>query len=380
MGKQLVAFVHAIFRQRELLEYAEERDGQALSIIQKHSPEREPGQRRGWTRQDKRLHESSDGGGTGHPRAERLLKRFLPEYKEGPHAPLLRAAIDEARREGTVAVLVPALEGLADAHEHFLYHVRETIQEVKPAEMQFPWYNVEEPYREAGERILRFLPPECVRSSDCYWDSRYSTFESPVVCGDSTRGQRVSGEKVEESETFFIRQVQVFVGQLESETEFYRRGVDTLAEARARVEFLKHEIEHCGGHRLFYVKGQPIHRESDLDILYRLTWFATPSDFSSEVNDGRGPVDFKVSRGSKDKSLVEFKLAKNSKLERNLRNQVAIYEKASRTAKSLKVIFYFTAEEKVKVQRILERLGMEQDDSIILVDARDDNKPSASNA
>jgi CRISPR/Cas system-associated exonuclease Cas4 (RecB family) len=190
--------------------------------------------------------------------------------------------------------------------------------------------------------------------------------------------QRVSGQKVEESEAFFIHQVQEFVRQLEAETDFYKRGIDTLAEARARVEFLKHEIEHNGGYRIFYRNGQAIQRESDLQILFRLTWCATPSDFNSEVNNGRGPVDFKVSRGSKDKSLVEFKLAKNSKLTQNLRNQVAIYEKANRTDKSLKVIVYFTDEERKRVEDILKELRLEQDDSIILIDARSDNKPSAS--
>ena len=117
-----------------------------------------------------------------------------------------------------------------------------------------------------------------------------------------------------------------------------------------------------------------------MQILFRLTWFATPSDFSSEVNDGRGPVDFKISRGSKDKSIVEFKLAKNSKLKRNLQRQLEIYEKASRTEKSLKVIFYFTAEERKRVEDILKELGMEEDDSVIVVDARGDNKPSGSKA
>jgi hypothetical protein len=195
-----------------------------------------------------------------------------------------------------------------------------------------------------------------------------------------TEAQRVSGRKVEESEAFFIRQVQEFVRQLEAETDFYKHGIDTLAEARARVEFLKHEIEHNDGYRIFYRNGQAIQRESDLQILFRLTWYATPSDFNSEVNNGRGPVDFKVSRGSKDKCLVEFKLAKNSRLSQNLRNQVAIYEKANRTDKSLKVIVYFTDEERKRVEDIRKELGLEQDTSIILIDARSDNKPSASKA
>ena len=36
--------------------------------------------------------------------------------------------------------------------------------------------------------------------------------------------------------------------------------------------------------------GKPIRRESDLRLLFRLTWRGTPSDVSREVNDGRGPA------------------------------------------------------------------------------------------
>ena len=68
-------------------------------------------------------------------------------------------------------------------------------------------------------------------------------------------------------------------------------------------------------------------------------WFGTPSDVGAEVNDGRGPVDFKISRGAKDKTLVEMKLAKNSHLERNLEKQVPIYQAASDAEHGIKAIF-----------------------------------------
>jgi len=184
MGSHLVAFIHEVFHQRELLENAEERDDTARSMICGHYSERQPGRPKVWTRRDKRLVEVSDDGSMRHPRTECFLRRFLPERREGPHVPLLRAAIDEARREGTVTVLVPALEALADAHDLFLHYVQEIVQDVEPAEMQFPWHRVVGPYRDAGERILRFLPPECVRSQDCFWLGDYSPFESPVLSGD----------------------------------------------------------------------------------------------------------------------------------------------------------------------------------------------------
>ena len=83
-------------------------------------------------------------------------------------------------------------------------------------------------------------------------------------------------------------------------------------------------------------------RERDVQILFRLTWHYTLSDVSREVDDGRGSTDFKVSRGAADKTLVEFKLASNSQLKRNLLNQLDIYKKASDAEAGYKVIIYFT--------------------------------------
>jgi len=77
---------------------------------------------------------------------------------------------------------------------------------------------------------------------------------------------------------------------------------------------------------------------------------------------------------------VEFKLASNTSLEKNLRNQVAIYEKASNTKRSLKVILYFSDSELDKVLRILKTLGLVGNPDIILIDANSENKPSASKA
>ena len=55
-------------------------------------------------------------------------------------------------------------------------------------------------------------------------------------------------------------------------------------------------------------------------------------------------------------------------------------KKASDAGQSLKVIFYFSVEELKKVTRILKELGLSRHRDIVLVDARRDNKPSASKA
>ena len=91
-------------------------------------------------------------------------------------------------------------------------------------------------------------------------------------------------------------------------------------------------------------------------------------------------MDYKISRGNIDKTLVEFKLASNSQLKKNLANQVEIYEKANNTNSSIKVSMFFTDSEETKVKTILKGLKLDTSESVIMIDARNDNKPSASKA
>ncbi len=191
----------------------------------------------------------------------------------------------------------------------------------------------------------------------------------------------VSRQRVDEVERRFVIQVRDLVHRLLAPGGFYGIAATTHEQAMRRVQFLKDVIENKGGHQIFYLDGRPLEREADLHLLYRLTWFASTSDVSREVNDGRGPADFKVSHGATDKTLVEFKLAKNSQLERNLEKQTEVYEKASdATYPSIKVIVYFSEKERLRVERILKRLDKASDRNVVLIDARADNKPSGSKA
>lgn len=195
---------------------------------------------------------------------------------------------------------------------------------------------------------------------------------------NGSKAASASHLKVLESHQLYVEQFKDLVEILAKQTGFYGVPGNTHDEARERINFLKDLIEKQDGYKLLYFKGEPIKRENDLQILYRFTWFASPSDVNREVNNGRGPVDFKISRGSKDKTLVEFKLAGNSALERNLESQVEIYEQANDAKKSFKVIMCFSLVEQVKVERILKKLKMQKNPYIVLIDARKDNKPSAS--
>jgi len=237
--------------------------------------------------------------------------------------------------------------------------------------------------------FFKLLPGDVVKKKDKREAAARTILQYPEVIDyyiklqedNGDEAQSISSFKVEATKQLFVEQVRALVQDLANHTGFYAVPGNTYDEAMARALFLKDIIENKDGYRLFYAKGgAPIEREEDLQIMYRLTWWATPSDINREVNNGRGPVDFKASRGRLDKTLIEFKLASNTHLRRNLEKQVAIYEKANDTKKSIKVIMYFTERDQIRVNRILEELNLKDDKSIILIDARNDNKPSASHA
>lgn len=177
----------------------------------------------------------------------------------------------------------------------------------------------------------------------------------------------------------FIKNVVSFAELVLTISDFYKIPAQgSFNEAFQRVTYLKEVIENNDGYKLFYINGNPIKRESDLQILYKLTWFATDYDVNREPNNGRGPADYTVSLGSKDKTVIEFKLASNSKLRQNLENQVEIYKKANNTTKSITVIMYFDSTELNRVSSILNKLEVKNyDEFIILIDAG--KKKSASN-
>lgn len=190
----------------------------------------------------------------------------------------------------------------------------------------------------------------------------------------------ISREKVQEVRMLFNDQVSELVDILNKCTNFYQLQPDAHVEARNRVEYLKHVIEDQDAWRLFYLNDKPIGQERDLQVLFKLVWYGSPLDVNREVNNGKGLVDYKISFGKRNSTLVEFKLASNSKLKRNLEKQVEIYKKASDATRAIKVIMYYTEGEYEKVVKVLNELGISSCDDIVLIDARSDNKISASNA
>jgi hypothetical protein len=61
-------------------------------------------------------------------------------------------------------------------------------------------------------------------------------------------------------------------------------------------------------------------------------------DLYREINNGRGSVDFKLSRGARDKVIVEVKLTSNKQLTSGFDAQIPIYMKQEKTNKAVYLI------------------------------------------
>lgn len=204
---------------------------------------------------------------------------------------------------------------------------------------------------------------------------------------DGDRAEAVSERKREEVRAKFVVGVQDLIGLLDERGGFYDGG-DPAGSAydeclRRALEF-KRYVEDQDGYLVINRKGQPFANEREVQIYLGLAFRASSYDVNREVNNGRGPVDFKISKGRRDAALLEVKLGSNTQLKRNLEHQVGTYQKANaasgRKPKAVKLIVCFSARETTKVEKILKDLKLTGDKSIVVVDARRDNKPSASKA
>ena len=154
-----------------------------------------------------------------------------------------------------------------------------------------------------------------------------------------------------------------------------KEGKTSFDEAYRLICSFKDWIENKGGHKFFHEMDNL--REIHFQELFQGICTMTKSSFrfDREINNGRGAVDFLVSKGV-DCTVLEFKLASNARLKENLQYQVEIYKLANETDKAIIAIICFTCDELQKVHGILSELQINEN-KIIIIDCRND-KPSAS--
>ncbi len=194
----------------------------------------------------------------------------------------------------------------------------------------------------------------------------------------------------EESWESANKQSELMVAQLE-EVKGFARAVrldmdtrsdfaNTYDEAHFFARVFKNYIENNDGYRVInrYDFEKPCNERTVQDYFGLALKTSKKSQVDREVNNGRGPVDYKLSRGKGDSTLIEMKLASNKKLKKNLQNQLDIYKVANDTGKGIVIIVYYTEKEFYRVKEILLDLGLVGNPDVYLIDARNDNKKSAS--
>ena len=195
-------------------------------------------------------------------------------------------------------------------------------------------------------------------------------------------------KKTKDTRAVLRDQVQRVAHDLAAKTNFYDKPWTSYDEAKDAVDTFKTYVEDQDGYKLINRGGGlGFSKEPEVQLFFGLLLQRTRFDFNREPNNGRGPVDFKLSEGAFDKSLIEFKLASSSALKRNLLKQVEIYEKANKTNQSVKVVIVYTKADQAKVNRVFKEIDKEKQlaagttaKTVVVIDARSDNKPSASKA
>lgn len=117
---------------------------------------------------------------------------------------------------------------------------------------------------------------------------------------------------------------------------------DMLSVIKTICEHFKTLIEDNGLWYLLYNDNKKPKHERAAQLLFFgiADAYCTSNniDLSREINNGRGFVDFKLSRGANEKVLVEVKLTSNDQLQHGFTTQIPIYMKQERTQKAIYLI------------------------------------------
>ena len=160
---------------------------------------------------------------------------------------------------------------------------------------------------------------------------------------------------------------------------------DVLIVTKMICERFKALIEDNGLAKLLYdTNGVPKHESAAQLLFYGIAdsyCDANNVDFTKEGNNGRGPVDFKLSRGAQDKVVVETKLTSNPQLRHGIEIQLPMYMKQERTKQAIYLVI--DTGHPAKVHNFIDFYNnldkeIKEKISYIIIDATP--KPSASKA
>jgi hypothetical protein len=136
-------------------------------------------------------------------------------------------------------------------------------------------------------------------------------------------------------------------------------------------------VEDNGLWEMFWYNGKVRHeRIAQLNLFGVADAYceANNIDITREANSGRGPVDFKFSRGYKSRVTVEVKYSTNTKLWGGWQKQLPIYNKAEKTKYSIFLIIRtsdnYKTIEKIQASAIEEGQRGRRAPKVIVIDGR----------
>ncbi|PRY08965.1 hypothetical protein CLV24_11915 [Pontibacter ummariensis] len=154
------------------------------------------------------------------------------------------------------------------------------------------------------------------------------------------------------------------------------------------VDQFTHFIENNSGYKLLWDTNykRPKTEEATQLLFTGITKHycqANNIDISREVNLGRGPVDFKFSKGYSSRALLEVKLARNTKYLHGLEKQLIKYLEVEEITLGYFMIVCHNEDEMKKAQELEQVVADLQSKhslelSLVIIDATP-SKPSASN-
>lgn len=170
-------------------------------------------------------------------------------------------------------------------------------------------------------------------------------------------------------------------GNITDDTEF-------LEKVFGFAQYYKEFVELRSGYKLLWNETKTAPRsEDDVQLLFKGILDehcrANNIDFTREVNQGMGSVDFRFSSGYQKRVLLEAKLAKNSKFWNGLKKQLPKYMKIDSCKLGIFLVVAFSDKDIKRVNNI-EDIARDTEKiygvniKVIVVDARVDNKESAS--
>lgn len=238
------------------------------------------------------------------------------------------------------------------------------------------------------ELVFSLLDRDLKELFDYFKDSDEGEFDAlmaeVIQCNSLEEAVRLHQENPSQNKRFSIPSLDaatenggqiIEIDRYDMLTHPVKKTNSSLEEAVYRIKLLKRFIENNNGNRAF--RGVENQNESVFQLVFKSICSDSIWDINSEIDNGRGPVDFTVSRGAMDKTVIELKLAKSSKLKQNLQYQVDIYKQAKHSDQSVIAILHFNKAERDRAVKILKELNLDKLKNIILIDGEE--KPSASN-